>query len=66
MLFNQQRIDQTNQFNGKEVESGDIVILNCMKKDGNSLFVDTLSIQESPVILKISQLGKISMSLTHE
>lgn len=58
MLFNQQRIDQTNQFNGKEVESGDIVILNCMKKDSNSLFVDTLSIQDSPIIIKLSDLMK--------
>ena len=57
MLFGANRIEQSKMFNGKELEEGDIIIINSTKKD-NAMFIETLSIQENPIIIRASQLKK--------
>lgn len=57
MLFRQDRIDDLKSFNGKELEEGDIVLVNGIKKE-DAIFADSLTIQENPTIIKKSQLPK--------
>lgn len=51
MLFGGERIEDLKKFNSKELEEGDIVILNG-KKSKDIVMVDSLSIQENPVVLR--------------
>lgn len=55
MLFGDNRIEATNSFNGKEIEEGDIVVVNGQKSN-ELVFIDTLAIQENPIIMAKSQL----------
>ncbi len=57
MSFGQERIDEMNTFNGKAIEKDDIIILNG-RKNKDVVFIDTVSIQENPVIVKKSDLKK--------
>jgi DNA polymerase-3 subunit alpha len=55
MLFGDNRIEATNSFNGKEIEEGDIVVVNGQKSN-ELVFIDTLAIQDNPIIMSKRQL----------
>ncbi len=58
MCFGEERIGEIKAFNAKELQEGDIIIVNGRKK-GDVVFIDSLSIQENPVIIKKSDLKKL-------
>lgn len=58
MIFGQERMDEMKKFNGKGVEVGDILIING-RKNKDVIFLDSVSIQENPVIVKKSELKKL-------
>lgn len=62
MLFGEDRIASCDSFNGKELEAGDIVVING-KKSNDTIFIDTVTIQDNPIILKKSQLKKSNQVL---
>lgn len=57
MKFGQEQIEEMNSFNGKQIEEGDIVIVNG-KKNNEIIFINSLSIQDNPVVIKKSDLKK--------
>lgn len=64
MMFSQDKIDSCREFNGKDMEEDDIVIVNGIrKKDSDMYFVESVSIQERPLIVKISELDKKQIEL---
>ena len=59
MLFGYDNIDEATKFNGREVREDDIIILNAAKK-GDALFVNSISIQDNPIVIKRADLKKDS------
>lgn len=57
LLFTENRIVQSEKFNGKKIEKDDLVIINGTKKD-SAIFIDSISIQDNPVIFRLSQIKK--------
>jgi DNA polymerase-3 subunit alpha len=57
MLFGYDNIDEATKFNGREVREDDIIILNAAKK-GDALFVNSISIQDNPIVIKRADLKK--------
>jgi DNA polymerase III alpha subunit len=57
MLFGDENIQEAITFNGREVKEDDIVILNAAKK-GDALFINSVSIQENPIVIKRADLKK--------
>ena len=58
MLFNQTKIDNSLKLNGREIKENDILIINGSRKNKGGYFLDNVAIQQNPVVLRISQLGK--------
>lgn len=59
MMFNNKKTDRINEhieLNGRMVKEGDIVICRGQRKDSETLFVDNISIQDTKIFEKISQL----------
>jgi len=57
MLFGQERIESCRSFNGRNVKEGDIIVVNGTKKaNSTAIFLESLSIQENPVVIKKSEL----------
>lgn len=63
MLFGEDRLEAIKQFNGREVKEGDILILNgTRKKNSDAFFLDSISIQTNPVVIKVSDLAEKELS----
>jgi DNA polymerase-3 subunit alpha len=63
MLFGEDRLEATKQFNGREVKEGDILIVNgTRKKNSDAFFLDSISIQENPVVIRVSELAAKELS----
>lgn len=55
MIFKEDRIEASKEFNKKDLEEDDIIIVNGLKKD-DVVFIDSVSIQDNPIIIKKSDL----------
>jgi DNA polymerase III alpha subunit len=59
LLFGEKRLFDILKSNGiAALKEGMVVIINGERKDGSTIFVDTLIVQENPVVVKKSQIKK--------
>lgn len=61
MLFDgrQGRLHEMEQFNGRKVVEGDIIVIHGKTRDGDVIFLDGFSIQDVGIVIKKSDLAKL-------
>lgn len=60
MLFGDDRINSCEQFNGHLPNEGEIIIIHGKKADGDAVFIDSLTIQTNPILLKKDKKHELS------
>lgn len=61
MLFNagkNKNVDRCKESNGRLPEANDVIVVTGTKKDGNTIFAETIGIQKTDIFMRVSQLPK--------